>query len=117
MEASFPLSWNRVRQQLLTREEEAIAVREKGVGVSERALVKVSQDLDAKWVKTKATHQEYLEKMCAHTARTKHTLSLDKILGRRKSYPLRRSRTSRWHWWRGRLMTSTLRTTRMSYRS
>jgi TnpA family transposase len=47
----------------------------------------VSQDLDVKWVKTEATHQEYLEKMCAHTAHTKHTLSLDKILGEKKVLP------------------------------
>jgi hypothetical protein len=31
-----------------------------------------------------ATHQEYLNKMHAHTACAKHTLSLDKMLGGKK---------------------------------
>jgi hypothetical protein len=39
--------------------------------------VKVITDLDAEQANTKATHQEYLSKMCMHTARVKHTLSLD----------------------------------------
>jgi hypothetical protein len=39
--------------------------------------VKAITDLDAEQAKTKATHQEYLSKMCIHTARVKHTLGLD----------------------------------------
>jgi hypothetical protein len=48
------------------------------------APVKVSADLDAKWVKTEAICQEYLNKMRAHTSHAKHTLSLDKMLGENK---------------------------------
>jgi predicted membrane GTPase involved in stress response len=36
-------------------------------------------------VKTKATHQEYLNKMRAHTDHGKHTLVLDKMLGEKKA--------------------------------
>jgi hypothetical protein len=74
--------------ELLDREEltchmEALVAREKKVGVSKWALIKVSQDLDAEWAKTKATHEEYLKKMRA-TPGVKHTLGLYKMLGNKK---------------------------------
>jgi hypothetical protein len=53
--------------------------------IFEKALVKVSSDLYTKRVKTKATHQEYLDKMRAHTDHGKHTLVLDKMLGEKKA--------------------------------
>jgi hypothetical protein len=83
------------REDELTRLEEAFTVWEKSVKVSERALVKVSLDLDTEPAKTEATRQEYLNKMRAHTTHTKHTLSLENMLVRRRSCSLRRSRTSR----------------------
>jgi hypothetical protein len=79
----------------LTLREEATTVWEKGIGVSEWALDKVSLDLHVKRAKTEATQQEYLKKMCAHTAYVKHTLGLDMMLGGRRSYSLTRSDTSR----------------------
>jgi hypothetical protein len=69
------------REEVLTSHMKAFVAWEKKVRVSERALIKVSQDLDVDWVKTKATHEEYLENMHAHTTRAKHTLGLDKMLG------------------------------------
>jgi hypothetical protein len=83
------------REDGLTRLEEAFTIWEKSVKVSEQALVKVSLDLDTEPAKTEATRQEYLDKMRAHTTRTKHTLSLKNMLVRRRSRSLRRSRTSR----------------------
>jgi hypothetical protein len=35
-------------------------------------------------VKAEATQKEYLDKMEAHTAHTKHSLDLDKMLGEKK---------------------------------
>jgi hypothetical protein len=52
------------------------------VGVSEKALAKVNPNLDTE--QAKATRKEYLEKMAAHTARAKHSLGLDKMLGEKK---------------------------------
>jgi hypothetical protein len=49
------------------------------VGVSEKALAKVNPNLGVE--QAKATRKEYLEKMAAHTARAKHSLGLDKMLG------------------------------------
>jgi hypothetical protein len=68
------------REELTQREEAQVVWEEKAM-ISEKALVKVSTDLDAGWVKTEATRQEYLDKMCTHTAHMKHTLSLDNMLG------------------------------------
>jgi hypothetical protein len=47
----------------------------------EEALAKVSVDLDIERAKAEATRKEYLNKMEAHIACTKHSLSLDKMLG------------------------------------
>jgi hypothetical protein len=47
-------------------------------------MEEVSVDLEAKQTKTEATRKEYLDKMEAHTARAKHSLSLDKMLGEKK---------------------------------
>jgi hypothetical protein len=66
-----------VREELSWREE-ALVARE------EKALVYVSSDLDAEWAKAEATQKEYLDKMEAHTSRTKNSLDLDKMLGEKK---------------------------------
>jgi hypothetical protein len=47
----------------------------------EKALAKVSADLDVEQTMVEATQKEYLEKMAAHTACAKHSLGLDKMLG------------------------------------
>jgi hypothetical protein len=47
-------------------------------------MVKISVNLNAERAKTEATRQEYLDKMCVHTAHAKHALSLDKMLGEKK---------------------------------
>jgi hypothetical protein len=39
------------------------------VGISEKALVKVTSNLDAERVKAEATQKEYLDKMETHAAR------------------------------------------------
>jgi hypothetical protein len=52
-------------------------VWEEKAKISEKALVKVSVDLDAELKKIEATHQEYLNKMHVHTDHAKHTLTLD----------------------------------------
>jgi hypothetical protein len=44
----------------------------------------VSLELNGEWTKTEATRQGYLEKIQAHTARMKHTVDLNKILGETK---------------------------------
>jgi hypothetical protein len=49
-----------------------------------KALTKVSTDLNAKRAKAEATHKEDPDKMAAHTARTKHSLNLDKMQGEKK---------------------------------
>jgi hypothetical protein len=72
-----------LQEQLLAREE-VLTMRVEKARIAVRALVKVSADLDVERAKTKATCQEYLDKMCAHTNRTKHTLSFDKMLGEKK---------------------------------
>jgi hypothetical protein len=54
------------------------------VGISEKALAKVSADLDAERTKAEATQKEYLDKMGAHTTGAKHSLSLNKMLGEKK---------------------------------
>jgi hypothetical protein len=59
-------------------------VREGKVRISEKALAKVSLDLDVEWAKAEATQNEYLDKMEAHTACAKHSLGLDKMLGKKK---------------------------------
>jgi hypothetical protein len=55
-----------VREEELTWREEALATREEKARVSENALTKISVNLD---------------KMVTHTARAKHSLGLNKILG------------------------------------
>jgi hypothetical protein len=54
------------------------------VKISKKAMVKVSAHLDAKQAKIEATRKEYLNKMEEHTAHTKHSLGLDKMLGEKK---------------------------------
>jgi hypothetical protein len=75
------LAW----EEELTRREEALATREEKARISERALAKVSADLDAEQANAEATRKEYLDKMAAHTARAKHSLGLDKMLGEKKA--------------------------------
>jgi hypothetical protein len=63
---------------------EALAAWEEKAGILEKALAKVRADLDTEWTKAKATRKDYLDKMIVHTARPKHSLSLDKMLGEKK---------------------------------
>jgi hypothetical protein len=51
---------------------------------SEKALVKVSINLDAEWAKAEATQKECLSKMKAHFAHAKYSLILNKMLGDKK---------------------------------
>jgi hypothetical protein len=74
------LAWE---EELTQREGSLIALEDKAK-ISEKALVKVSTDLDAKQAKVEATQKEYLDKMEVHTARAKHSLNLDKMLGDKK---------------------------------
>jgi hypothetical protein len=46
------LTW----EEKLTQREEALATREEKATIFEKALVKVSTDLDTKWAKIEATH-------------------------------------------------------------
>jgi hypothetical protein len=71
------LAWE---EELMWREE-VLATWEEKARISEKALAKVSADLDVEWANAEATQKEYLDKMEAHTARTKHSLSLDKMPG------------------------------------
>jgi recombinational DNA repair ATPase RecF len=48
-------------------------------GISEKALAKVSADLNAERAKAEATQKEYPEKVAAHTTRAKHSLDLNKM--------------------------------------
>jgi hypothetical protein len=70
-----------VREEKLTWMEVGLAVREEKARISEKALTKVSADLDAKRDMAEATWKEYLDKMEAHTTHAKHSLGLDKMLG------------------------------------
>jgi hypothetical protein len=54
----------------LTRREEALVAREEKAKISEKALIKVSADLDTKREKAEATR--------------KHSLDLDNMLGEKK---------------------------------
>jgi hypothetical protein len=72
------------KEEELTCREEALAMREEKVKISEKALFKVSVDLDAERAMIGPTRQVYLDKMCAHTGRIKNTLGLDKMLGEKK---------------------------------
>jgi hypothetical protein len=76
----------------LTSREEALAMREEKVRISEKALTKVSADLDNEWAKAKATWKEYLNKIEAHTTHAKQSLGLDKMLGEKKVLLDRRER-------------------------
>jgi hypothetical protein len=71
-------------QELLLAREEALVAWEEKMRFSERALTKVSADLDVEWVKAEVTRKEYLDKMPAHTIYVKHSLGLDKMLGEKK---------------------------------
>jgi dynactin complex subunit len=50
----------------------------------EKGLTKVSANIDMERTKSEATQKEYLDKMATHTARAKHSLGLDKMLGEKK---------------------------------
>jgi hypothetical protein len=73
-----------VWKEELVRREEALTAWEEKVGIAEKALIKVSANLDAERLTVEATWKEYLDKMEAHITRTKHSLDLDKILGEKK---------------------------------
>jgi hypothetical protein len=76
--------WLLAWEEELTQREEAHATQEEKAMISEKSLAKVSVNLDVERAKAKATRKEYLDKMDAHTARAKHSLSLDKMLGEKK---------------------------------
>jgi hypothetical protein len=59
-------------------------VQEEKAGIMEKALAKVSADLNGERTKAEATQKEYHDKMEAHTARAKHSLNLDKVLEEKK---------------------------------
>jgi hypothetical protein len=61
-----------------------LATREEKAWISEKALTMVSVNFDAERAKAEATRKEYLNKMEAHTARAKHSLGLDMMLGEKK---------------------------------
>jgi hypothetical protein len=65
---------------ILTWREEELAVEEKKARISEKALARVSADLDMEQTKAEATRKEYLKKMATDTAHAKHSVSLHKIL-------------------------------------
>jgi hypothetical protein len=79
-----------LQEQLLAREEkpawreQAFFALEEKDGIAEKALIKVSVDLDAKRAKDEATQKEYLDKMETHIACAKHSLGLDKMMGEKK---------------------------------
>jgi hypothetical protein len=50
--------------------------------ISKKALVQVRAALDAERTKAESTHQ-YLNKIEAHTARGRHFLDVDKMLGKK----------------------------------
>jgi hypothetical protein len=54
------------------------------VRISEKALAKVSVDLNAEWAKAEATRKEYFDTMEAHTTCAKHSLGLERMLGEKK---------------------------------
>jgi hypothetical protein len=83
----------------LAREEE-LTWREEAQ-IYENALVKVSVDLDVERANAEATQKKYLDKMHVYTARAKHSLDLDKMLGKKKVEC----------WWRRSPVVSTLGTT------
>jgi hypothetical protein len=68
----------------VTQWEEALVAQEEKARISKKALTKVSTDLNAERTKAKATQNEYLDKMVAHTTCVKHSLGLGKILGEKK---------------------------------
>jgi hypothetical protein len=70
--------------ELLLAWEEALTTREEKARISEKALAKVSADLDVERAKVEATRKEYLNKMVAHTTRAKQSLGLDKMLREKK---------------------------------
>jgi hypothetical protein len=76
---------------------EALAAWEEKAGILEKALAKVHADLDMEWTKAEATQKDYLDKMIVHTARPKHSLSLDKMLGEKKVELDRRERDLELH--------------------
>jgi hypothetical protein len=103
------LAW----EEELIQREEALAVREEKVKISERALVKVSVDLDVEMAKAKATRKEYLNRMEAHTTMPSIPSASTRCWGRRRLSSTGESRTwacVRWCWWRRSPEDSTPRT-------
>jgi hypothetical protein len=73
-----------VREEELTRREEALVVKEEKARISEKALTQGSTALDAEQAWAEATRQEYLDKIQAHIDHSNHVLDLDRMLGERK---------------------------------
>jgi hypothetical protein len=73
-----------MREEELTRREEALVAREEKAGISGKALAEVSTALDTHQTKAKATQNEYLNKIHAHTTHAMHSLGLNKILGEKR---------------------------------
>jgi hypothetical protein len=104
-------------QDQLLAQKEALAVQEEKVKIFEKVLVKVSVALEAERAKAEPTRKEYLGKMEAHSACTKPSLTLAKMLGRRSSSSTGGRGTFscvRWHWWRRSPGASILGTTARS---
>jgi hypothetical protein len=74
------LTW----EEELTWREEALTAWVEKARIYEKALVKVSADLDTEWVKAEATQKEYLSKMEVQTTCAKHSLGLDRMHGEKK---------------------------------
>jgi hypothetical protein len=74
------LAW----EEELTWREEALSAREEKARILEKVLTMVSPDLNTEWAKADTTGKEYRDKIEAHTAHAKHSLSLDKMLGDKK---------------------------------
>jgi hypothetical protein len=58
----------------------ALTTREEKARIFEMALDKVNTDLDVKRANAEATQKDFLDKIEAHTAHAKHSLSLEKML-------------------------------------
>jgi hypothetical protein len=76
-----------VREEELMQREEVLVAREEKARISEKALVKVSADLDTEQAKVKTTRKEYLDKIVPHSAHAKHSLGLDRMLGEKRVEP------------------------------
>jgi hypothetical protein len=68
----------------LTHWEEALFMREDEAWIPEQALVQASTALDEEWAKADATQYDYLNKIKAHTTRSKQVLDLNKVSAEKK---------------------------------